>query len=175
MVRLEPRPLSLLWLHAALIAPRSPLMGKCMILQIVSKTALKSILIFLQFPMFRLLVRWSGHRRDVETAVRNIHCRNVSSHRMHDSEEPQGPQEGKSKSSLASAHELECILGQPSASGCSAKPWIPILHSSACCGATVQSRLARPIVAKVAPVRTLIAKGIRMFATNTPVDVLSLP
>lgn len=31
MVRLEPRPLSLLWLHAALIALRSPLMGNCMI------------------------------------------------------------------------------------------------------------------------------------------------
>lgn len=68
---------------------------------------------------------------------------------MHDSEEPQGPQVGKSKSSLSSAHELECILGQPSTSGCSAKPWIPILHSSTCCGATAQSRLARLIVAKV--------------------------
>lgn len=31
MVRLEPRPLSLLWLVAALIALRSPLMGNCMI------------------------------------------------------------------------------------------------------------------------------------------------
>ncbi len=40
VVCLEPRPLSLLWLHAALIAPRSPLMGNCMIRQRVGKTAL---------------------------------------------------------------------------------------------------------------------------------------
>ena len=66
---------------------------------------------------------------------------------MHDSEEPQGPQERKSKSPLVSAHELECIFGQPFASGSSAKLWLPILHSSACRGATVLSRLVRSMAA----------------------------
>jgi hypothetical protein len=61
--------------------------------------------------------------------MRRISTRNnVSSHRTHDLEEPQGPQERKSKSLLVSAHELGCILGQPFASGSSAKPWLTILQ-----------------------------------------------